>query len=215
MMLAPLDVQIVMFGGMSVSREAHCWAPRNEPQQVGAVRCIDGGSFGVEIRAQRDVHADHDQFVLRRVFEEVRHEGKLTLSDLALVFAATTGSARIGSQIRYVIKHDKQRIAVVEGIMRRPKDPLESLARIVPIKGLEIEIVIAADVPPWDADLANDAIVATIHCEIIEQDVASRNAERRAGADEWDHGVVADEIELRLALRLWVGEEDHIVLGRL
>src|SRR5262252_2629604 len=28
-------------------------------------------------------------------------------------------------------------------------------------------------------------------------------------------GVVTDEIELRLAFRLWIGEEDHIELGRL
>src|SRR5262245_14113162 len=162
-MLTPVDVQIVMLSGMSVPREAHCRPPRNEPQEVGAVRCIDGGSFGVEIRAERDVHADHDQFVLRRLLEEVRYEGQLTLPDLAFVFATTTGSARIWSQIRHVIKHDEQRIAVVEGVIGCPKDPLETLARIVPIRGLEIKIVIAADVPPWDADLANDAIVAAIH----------------------------------------------------
>jgi hypothetical protein len=78
---------------------------------------------------------------LRRLPEEVPYEGKLTLAYLALVYLP------IGSQVSHVVEHWEKHIAVVEGVIGCPKDPLESLARKVAVGRLEIEIVVAADVP--------------------------------------------------------------------
>jgi hypothetical protein len=79
---------------------------------------------------------------------------------------------------------------------------------------LEIKMVIAGDVPPWHADLADDAVLPMIERQVVEHDVAGRDAERRPGADQRVDHVIAHEIDLEWALWLWVGEQQNLERAR-
>ena len=58
----------------------------------------------------------------------------------------------IGAEIVDIVEHQEQRVGIEEGVIVRAEDALERLAAVAAVGRLEIEIVIAADVPPGQAD---------------------------------------------------------------
>ena len=169
------------------------------------------GRVIVDITFQRNMHASHDELVFGSLLQDILHEGELPRPKLSDVFAAAIGrAARIRSQIGDVVEHEEENIAMMEGVVGRAENPFEGFAGIGAVLGLEVQIVIAADVPPRKPDLPDDAIVAAIHRKIVEQDVAGRNSEGGLRTDKGVHDIVADKIELDMAFRLRIGEEKHI-----
>src|SRR5205823_13133036 len=98
------------------------------------------------------------QAIGRRLLQDVGDEGELPLADAALILAVPARLLRIGAEIFDIVEHEEQRPAMLEGVIGWPEGALEGLARIPRVRRLEIEIVIAADVEPRKADLADDPV---------------------------------------------------------
>ena len=159
------------------------------------------------------MHASHNEAVFGGFLQDVFDEGELPISELPDIFPAAIGwAAGVGAKIGNVIEHQEERIAIVEGIVGCAEDQFEGFAGIGAVFGLEVQIVIAANIPPRKPDLSDDAIVAAVHRKIVEQDIAGRNPEGGLRTDKGVHDIVADKIKLHMAFGLRIGEEKHIEL---
>ena len=103
----------------------------------------------VEERVDGNVHHHDDERVVRRVSEHVAHELELAMVKPALVLAPSPDFMRVEAKIIDVIEHEKKRLAIEERVIVRAEDALEGLTAILAVRRLEIEIVVAADIPPW------------------------------------------------------------------
>jgi hypothetical protein len=64
--------------------------------------------------------------------------------------------------------------------------------------------MVAADIPPGKADLAYNPVVAPIERKIIEHDVSRGDPEGSLDASETAHNIIANEIDLGVALGLGI-----------
>ena len=166
-----------MLGRMRVTGEAHRVAASFEQgeESVPVLQVLIG--FVVEKRVDRNVHHHDDQRVVRRMREHVAHELELALVEPALVLAPSPGFVRVGPKIVDVIEHEKERLRVEERVVIWAEDALEGLAAIFAVGRFEIEIVVAADIPPRQPNRAHDRVRTRIEREIVEHDVARGEAE--------------------------------------
>ena len=111
---------------------------------------------------------------------------------------------------RDVVEQHEHGLGIAERESVRPELALPSLARVVPVGRLEIEVVVAPDIVPGQADRPDEAVVAVIERQVVEHEVADRDAEAGPGVLDDAHQVVADEVELGLGLGLRVGDEQHV-----
>ncbi len=72
---------------------------------------------------------------------------------------------------------------------------------------VEVEIVVADDIPPRHSNQGHDAVVCFEEGEVVEQDVAERDTEPGLGADQLLDGVARHVTELLPIARLGVAEE--------
>ena len=86
-----------------------------------------------------------------RVREHVAHELELALVEPALVLAPSPGLLRVAPKIIDVVEHEEKRLGIEERVIVRAEHALEGLAAIFAVGRFEIEIVVAADVPPRQA----------------------------------------------------------------
>jgi len=80
---------------------------------------------------------------------------------------------------------------------------------------LEVHVVVAAAIIPWQANRADDPVVAVVVGQVIEHQVAMRDAECGIHPCGRNHHVVADIADLGEAFRLGIGEQDGGELRRL
>src|SRR5437016_3911102 len=66
--------------------------------------------------------------------------------------------------------------------------------------------MVAADIPPGNADLAYNPVVAPVERKIIEHDVFRGDPEGSLDASETAHNIIANEIDLGVALGLGIGK---------
>ena len=84
--------EIMMLGRVRMAGEAHrVRTPGQELQERARVDHADHRVLRVEIGAQRNVHADDDEFLSRDLAEEVGDEGELPVVEAPLVFAFSLG----------------------------------------------------------------------------------------------------------------------------
>ena len=153
--------------------------------------------------------------VVRRMREHVAHELELPLVEPALVLAPSPGLMRVGPKIVDVVEHEEKRLGVEKRVIVRAVDALEGLAAIFAVGRFEIEIVVAADVPPWEPDRTHDRIRARIEREIVEHDVAGGEAELGVDAGQSLDQVLADEVDFRAGLGLRIGHQHDVERLRL
>ena len=166
--------------------------------------------FVVEKRVDRNVHHHDDQRVVRRMREHVAHELELALVEPALVLAPSPGFVRVGPKIVDVVEHEKERLRVEERVIVRAEDALEGLAAIFAVGRFEIEIVVAADIPPRQPNRAHDRVRTRIEREIVEHDVAGGEAELGVDAGQSLDQILADEVDFRAGLRLRIGHQHDV-----
>ena len=142
--------------------------------------------------------------------EHVAHEFELGRVQPSLVFAGGIRLGLVGAEIVDVVEHQEQRLRIEEGVIVRPEHPLVGLAAAAPVGGLEVEVVIAADVPPGQADRADDRVVAVVERQVVEHDVAGREAEPGFRPRERLDHVLADEVDFDVRFRLRVGEHHDL-----
>ena len=206
----------MVLGRVGVAGEAHGEPPTLEQrEQRLAIGQVAGGVSGVEIGAQRDMRHEDDQRVLRRMREDVANEFELRRIEPALVFAGAVRLGLVGAEIVDVVEHQEQRLGVEERVIVRAEHAPIGLAAVAAVGRLVIEVVVAADIPPGQADRADDLVVAVVEREIVEHDVAGGEAEFRARPRERVDHVLADEIDFRVRLRLRIGEHDDFEGARL
>ena len=205
-----------MLGRVGVARETDREAPSGEqPEQLGPVRQIVGGHVGIEIGLQRDVQNKDDQLVVRDVGQHIADEDQLVGVEFADVGRGTGRPFRVRTEVFHVVEHDEDGIGIAEGVVRRTEDALEGLAAVAAAGRLEVEIVVAADVVPGNADRSDDPVQPIVHRQVVEHDVAGREAELGGGAGQGRDDVLADEIHLGVRFGLRVGEEDDLEALRL
>lgn len=73
--------------------------------------------------------------------------------------------------------------------------------------------MVADDVVPGDADVAEGSIEVIEQGEVIEQDIAESDSEGRFGSDKFFDDIVGDEVDFLLIAGLGVAEEDDIERG--
>ena len=204
-----------MLGRMRMAGEADGVATPLEQREerVPVLQILIG--LVVEKGADGNVHHNDDERVVRRVREHVAHELELALVKPALVLASSPNLVRVVPKIVDVIKHEEERLPVIERVIVRAEDALEGLATIFAVRRFEIEIVVAADVPPRKADRAHDRVRARIEREIVEHDVAGGEAELGVGAGQGLDQVLANEVDFRAGLRLRIGHHDDVERLRL
>ena len=117
---------------------------------------------------------------------------------------------RIGPKIVDVVEHEEKRLPVEERVIVRAENALESLAAIFAVRRFEIEIVVAADVPPRQPDRPHDRVRTRIEREVVEHDVASGEAELGVDAGERLDQILADEVHLSAGFRLRIGHQHDV-----
>ena len=190
--------------------EAQYRAVAQKVQQALAIHHVLARIVWVEVGVERDMHRDDHEAILGRLRQHVGHEGELAFADAPFVAPYPIARPRCGAEIMDGVQHQEQRLAVVEGVVRRSVDPLEGLAAVACVGRLEIEIVIAADMEPGNADAPHDAVRAAVEREIVEQDVARGHAEGGFRPQDARHRRIADMAEFHRALGLRIGEQDHL-----
>ncbi len=138
--------------------------------------------LGAEIGADRDVHDGDDERVVRRMREHVAGELELRLVEPAFILAGAARLCRVEAEIVDVVEHEEERVPVEERVIVRAEKALVGLAAVFAVRRVEIEVVVAADVPPRQADRADDRIEARVEREIVEHDVAGGEAESGAAS---------------------------------
>src|ERR1700733_8153507 len=188
-------IEIMMLGRMCMTGEAHRVPPPFEQgeESVPVLQVLVG--LVVEKCVDRDVHHDDDERVVRRMREHVAYKLELPLVEPALVLAPSPGLMRVGPKIVDVVEHEEERLPVKERVVIWAVDALEGLAAIFAVGRLEIEIVVAADVPPWEPDRTHDRVRARIERKIVEHDVAGGKTESGVDAGQGLDQVLADEVD--------------------
>src|ERR1700689_4710367 len=136
--------------------------------------------------------------------KHVAHELDLALIEPTFVLAPSPGLVRAGSKIVAVIEHEEKRLRVEECVIVRAEDALEGLAAIFAARGLEIKIVVAADIPPRQPDRAHDRVRTRIEREIVEHAAARSKAKPGVAAGQRLDQIFADEVDFSAGLRLRV-----------
>src|SRR5262245_56267202 len=76
----------------------------------------------------------------------------------APVFAGAVRFRRICAEVVDVVEHQKKRVAIFKSIIIRAKNPLKGIAAVTGARRLEIQIVVAGNVPPGKPDLSDDPV---------------------------------------------------------
>ena len=142
--------------------------------------------------------------------QHVADEVELRRVDPSFVFARAVRLRLVGAEIVDVVQHQEQRLRIEEGIVVRAEHALVGFAAVASVGGLEVEVVVAADIPPRQADRPDDPVVAVVEREIVEHDVAQREAELRLRARQRLDDVLADIVDLDIRLRLRIGEQHDL-----
>ena len=145
----------------------------------------------------------------------LRTNVELPFVEPALVLAAAPGLMRVGPKIVDVVEHQEKRLRIEERVIVRAEDALEGLAAIFAVRRFEIEIVVAADIPPRQPDRAHDRVRARIEREVVEHDVAGGEAELRVDAGQSLNQVLANEVDFRAGLRLRIAHHHDVERLRL
>ena len=164
----------------------------------------------VEERVYGNVHHDDDQYVVWRMGEHVADERELPLVEPSLVLVPSPSFVWARPEIVDVIQHEKERLPVIERVIVRAIDTLEGLAAIFAVRRFEIEIVIAAGIPPRQPNRAHDRVRARIEREFVEHDVARREAELGVDAGQRLNQVLANEVDFGARLRLRIGDKHDV-----
>jgi hypothetical protein len=140
--------EIMVLGRVGVAGEAHrMFAPLEQPEERLLVGQILPG-LGAQIRPDRNMQdCDHER-LRRRLRQHAADEFELRLVEPPLVFAGAPRLCRIGPEIVDIVEHEEERLRVEERIVARTEDSLVGLAAVCAVGGLEIEIVVAANIPP-------------------------------------------------------------------
>ena len=206
-----------MLGRMRMPGERDGGPIAEESEQVTCIVRVVGRVLRVEVGAQRDVEGQHDEALLRRRREQVLDEGQLGVREVAaigaLFFAARLAGA--GAEIIDVVEHHEQRAGVLVRVVRRPEHPLPGVARARGIGRLVVEVVVAADGPPRQADRAEDPVEAVELGEIVEHQVAAGHAEGGPTADQAADDGIAQILDLRSRFRLRIGDQHDVEAGGL
>ena len=117
------------------------------------------------------MHESGDEARALRLFEDIADKLKLALAKKTSVFAPAARLFGIGAMVIHIIEHQEKRLAIFEGVIIGAKHALIRLAAVAGARRFEVQIMVAADIPPRKADLANDPVVAPIERKIIEHDV--------------------------------------------
>ena len=117
---------------------------------------------------------------------------------------------RVEAKIIDVIEHEKKRLAIEERVIVRAEDALEGLTAILAVRRLEIEIVVAADIPPRESDRTHDRVRPRIEREVVEHDVAGGEAKLGVDAGQRLDQILADEVDFRAGLRLRIGHQHDV-----
>ena len=205
----------MVLGRVRVAGEAHrMFAPLEQPEELILVGEVLVGLVA-EIGPDRNMHDDDDERLRRRVRQHAADEFELRLVEPPLVFAGAPRLCRVGTEIVDVVEHEEERLRVEERVVVRTEESLVGLAAVCAVGRLEIEVVVAADVPPRQSDRADDRVEARIEREVVEHDVAGGEPEFRVDAGERLDQVLADEIDLRLGLGLRIGHHHDLERLRL
>ncbi len=199
--------------GMACETDRVATPLKQSEERVAILQVLIG--FVVEKRVDRNVHHHDDQRVVRRMREHVAHKLELALVEPAFVLPPSPNFMRVESEIVDVVEHQEKRLPVEERVIVRAEDALEGLTAILAVRRFEIEIVIAADIPPRQSNRAHDRVRARIEREVVEHDVARGEAELGVDAGQSLDQVLADEVDFRSGLRLWIGHQDNVERLRL
>ena len=127
--------------------------------------------FLVGNSTEGDVHAQDDELVDGYMFEVVAEPGELLVSEFAGV--ATFFAAIVFD----VVKDHKVDWAEVETVVTGAVNALPGFRAQIVVGGIEIEVVIAEDVVPREADIGDGLIERLIKLKIVEHDVAEADSE--------------------------------------
>ncbi len=204
-------VKIDVLGRVGVAGKTHRkFAALEQRKKIGDIDQPVVILLGVDDVDDGDVHDDDDQRLGRRPRQRLFDEFELASVDAAFVEAPAFRPFRIVAEIVDVVEHQEQGFRVEKGVIIGAIDPLERFARQRAVGRLEVEVVIAADVPPRQADGADDAVVATVEREIVEHDVAGGEAEFGGRPGERLDHILANVIDLDLRLRLRIREQHDL-----
>ena len=176
MMMVPVR-QVMVLGGVGVAGEAQHLATGEQIEERGAVGGRVAGIVRRGVGVQRDMHREHDQVVpgisARRFFRKAR------------LRSPTRAPIGVGADRHRrpkpldVVEHHEPRPPMPERVGRRTENPLPGLAAVTGVRGLHVEVVIARQAVPGQADPADDPVGAAVERQIVEQHVASGQPERR------------------------------------
>ena len=164
-----------------------------------------------------DVHGENQQPILGHMGEFGLKPRQLHLAQCRVVAASGTRILRCGRRtpVAHIVENHEHRVSVLEGVVGRAVPLGEGLQRVLVGGRKQVEFVVAGNVVPRNADLADDAVVAREHGQVVGENVAHGHAEGGTGADEFAHHAIADVVEFRVGLRLRVGKQDGLEAGRL
>ncbi len=148
--------RVMVLGGVGVTGEAQHLPSRQQVEERGA---IDGRAVGIVRRGvgeQRDVHGEHDQVVPWNLGQKIAQKGQAALADVAAIGVSSDRHRR--TQPLDVVEHHEPGPPVAERVGRRTEDPLPGLAAIAGVRSLHVEVVIAREAVPGQADLPDDAV---------------------------------------------------------
>ncbi len=103
---------------------------------------------------------------------------------------------------------------MLEGVVAGAEHALERLAGQGVVRRLVVHVVVAGAVVPGDAARADHAVVAVVEGQVVEHQVAQPQAEGGRERGQAGDDVVAHVPELHFVLRLRVGQQKRVEIGR-
>ena len=197
---------IMMFGGVHMPGETDAGPVADQGQQSVPVGGVGSGIMGVRHADQGNMHAQHDEPVLRRVAEQGFDKSESVGADAPGV---AVGSVLVAQPV-HIIEHDEGGPPIFEGVGRGPEHAAPGRARPCGVGRGKIEVVIAGQVPPGRADLGDHLIVTLEKRVIVAHQVAQGQAEGGARAREAIGDLGAQIVELHAVGWLGIGEHHHI-----
>src|ERR1700730_11393092 len=167
-----LLAEVVMFRRVGMPGETYRITAAEERQEFGPVCGIERRVVRIEIVSQRNVHDRHDEARAWSLPQRIGGKSELPFAENASVFTRAARFGRVGAEILDVVQHEKKRIAIFEGIIIGPEHTLERLAAVARIGCLEVQIMVAANIPPGKPDLPDDPVVPAIERKIVEHYVS-------------------------------------------
>ena len=95
----------------------------------------------------------------RGLSQHIGDKSALTLAEKTPEFAAAARLGRVNTEIINIVQHQKQRVAVFESVIIGAKHAFERFPAIAGIRCLEVQIMVAPDIPPREPDLPDDPVV--------------------------------------------------------